>query len=280
MEPEADYYAVLGVPRDAPAGQIRKAFRERARACHPDRVANLDDDLRGLAEEKMVELNEAYAVLRNPDRRAAYDDHAARARRSRTNRTAPMPRTATPHRRPGRTRSAGAVPPPRWRPRGPLIDPLEARHRIGEQQFVARAAAEEFQAAVRRCMPGARWTNIAFPGSTTALRARSGRRALNFVLLAGPLIDDSTLRCFLGALKATAPRLERRITRCDHLFGFAGALEFVHHERLKATLERFNERLGTGAAIRPATLVDLVSWQVVPGEISLRERLENLTRGM
>jgi curved DNA-binding protein len=62
-----DYYATLGVPRDATAEQIKKAFRGLARKFHPD-VSKEPD-----AEARMKEINEANAVLSDPEKRAAYD---------------------------------------------------------------------------------------------------------------------------------------------------------------------------------------------------------------
>jgi len=62
-----DYYSVLGVNRDASADDIKKAFRRLARKYHPD-VSREQD-----AEVKMKELNEAYAVLSDTEKRAAYD---------------------------------------------------------------------------------------------------------------------------------------------------------------------------------------------------------------
>jgi curved DNA-binding protein len=63
-----DYYAVLGVPRTASQADIKKAFRKAAREHHPDR--NKDD---AEAERKFKAVNEANAVLSDPDKRALYD---------------------------------------------------------------------------------------------------------------------------------------------------------------------------------------------------------------
>lgn len=62
-----DYYSSLGVARDAPAEAIKKAYRKLARKYHPD-VSKEPQ-----AEQRMKELNEAYAVLSDPEKRAAYD---------------------------------------------------------------------------------------------------------------------------------------------------------------------------------------------------------------
>ena len=62
-----DYYEVLGIARSATDEEIKRAFRKLAFKYHPDR--NRDDG----AEEKFKEVNEAYEVLSDPDKRAAYD---------------------------------------------------------------------------------------------------------------------------------------------------------------------------------------------------------------
>lgn len=64
-----DYYETLGVPRTASDTEIKKAFRKLAREYHPD-VAK--DKKR--AEEKFKEINEAYEVLSDPDKRKKYDE--------------------------------------------------------------------------------------------------------------------------------------------------------------------------------------------------------------
>ena len=62
-----DYYKTLGVARDASAEEVKKAFRKLARKYHPDVSKEKD------AEARMKEINEANAVLSDPEKRAAYD---------------------------------------------------------------------------------------------------------------------------------------------------------------------------------------------------------------
>jgi len=67
MSTKRDYYEVLGVARSASADEIRSAYRKLARQYHPD--VNKETD----AEANFKEINEAYEVLSNGEKRAAYD---------------------------------------------------------------------------------------------------------------------------------------------------------------------------------------------------------------
>ena len=62
-----DYYNIMGVARDASADDIKRAYRRLARKYHPDVSKEKD------AEERFKEIGEAYEVLRDPEKRAAYD---------------------------------------------------------------------------------------------------------------------------------------------------------------------------------------------------------------
>jgi len=64
-----DYYHILGVPRNASDEQIKKAYRKLAMQYHPDR----NPDKEKWANEKFKEINEAYAVLGDPQKRKQYD---------------------------------------------------------------------------------------------------------------------------------------------------------------------------------------------------------------
>ncbi len=69
-----DYYEVLGVAKGADAASIKKAYRQKAKELHPDRNADNPN-----AEAQFKEANEAYEVLKDGDKKAAYDryGHAA-----------------------------------------------------------------------------------------------------------------------------------------------------------------------------------------------------------
>lgn len=67
MATQRDYYDVLGVPRTADDGEVKRAFRRLAQQWHPD--VNTESG----ADERFKEVNEAYQVLSDPQRRQAYD---------------------------------------------------------------------------------------------------------------------------------------------------------------------------------------------------------------
>ncbi len=67
VEAKVDYYEVLGVDRDADAKAIKRAFLKKARSLHPD--VNKEPD----AEERFKEVNEAYSVLSDEQKRSNYD---------------------------------------------------------------------------------------------------------------------------------------------------------------------------------------------------------------
>ena len=67
MSDKRDYYEVLGVEKNASEGDLKNAFRSLARKYHPDRSTEEG------AEDKFKEIQEAYAVLSDQEKRAQYD---------------------------------------------------------------------------------------------------------------------------------------------------------------------------------------------------------------
>lgn len=68
-----DYYKILGVPKDASTEQIKQAFRRLAKQYHPDANPHASEQEKKKAEERFKEIQEAYAVLSDPQKRAQYD---------------------------------------------------------------------------------------------------------------------------------------------------------------------------------------------------------------
>src|SRR6267154_2922882 len=68
-----DYYAILGVKKDAGADEIKAAYRRLARKYHPDVSKEKN------AEEKFKEMGEAYETLKDSEKRAAYDQLGSHA---------------------------------------------------------------------------------------------------------------------------------------------------------------------------------------------------------
>jgi len=66
--PLLNYYEILGVPKDAAQGEIKSHYRQLVKELHPDKSKNNDSD-------KMVEINKAYEVLSDKDRRERYDKY-------------------------------------------------------------------------------------------------------------------------------------------------------------------------------------------------------------
>ena len=133
MTQERDPYLVLGIARDAPGRVIRQAYYARARQAHPDLVGT-----HGL--EAMTLLNEAWAILKDPERRAAYDaahggsPSSLAATSSKPSATGPKPGWTGPGGEPDWTGAAGKPPGRPWG--GVLQFGIYAGWSVGE---VARA---------------------------------------------------------------------------------------------------------------------------------------------
>ena len=68
-----NYYDMLSVARDAPADEIKKAFRREIARYHPDKVQHLGQEFQEMASGIAADLTEAYRILMDPELRGRYD---------------------------------------------------------------------------------------------------------------------------------------------------------------------------------------------------------------
>lgn len=149
-----NYYAVLDVSPDATPEQIKAAYRILVHLLHPDRLQQAPPQVRQYAEERLKKINQAYAVLYDPARRAQYD--AAHLRRAAPAETEAEP---PPRRRAARRYTDADI--KEWLRQQTELEELERaaaqareRHRAAEQeqqaaQARARRAAEQQYPRVR-----------------------------------------------------------------------------------------------------------------------------------
>ena len=74
MDNNKDYYKILGVEKDASQEEIKKAFRKLAVKYHPDKQGDKSESEKEQAKQKFQEINDAYEVLGNEDKRKEYDN--------------------------------------------------------------------------------------------------------------------------------------------------------------------------------------------------------------
>ncbi len=72
-----DYYQILGINKDASADDIKSAYRKMAKKYHPDVYATAEESKKKEAEEKFKEVQHAYDVLSDPQKKAAYDQYGS-----------------------------------------------------------------------------------------------------------------------------------------------------------------------------------------------------------
>ena len=141
-----DYYKTLGVSKTATADEIKKAFRKLARQHHPD----LAQDKKA-AEEKFKEINEAYEVLGDPEKRKKYDEFG-----------------------PGWQQPGGGFrPPPGWQQAGGGFGGMGGAGGFGEEefQFGGTGFSDFFEAFFGRAARGGR-RGSAFHGEEMPLRGQ------------------------------------------------------------------------------------------------------------
>ncbi|HXE76306.1 MAG TPA: J domain-containing protein [Candidatus Xenobia bacterium] len=148
-----DYYAILGLSPDASLDAIKRAYRLRAREAHPDRFSHKGDTAEDEATAMMAELNEAYAVLSDPEQKQEYDLQL-------------------------RAYRAGEPPPPRpstTPPPPPEAAPAPRRERAVAGEEVSSTVIREFANRLRKDLLESKkplsWTERKFDGFDWALES-------------------------------------------------------------------------------------------------------------
>lgn len=165
-----DYYAVLGVAPNANLETITSAFRRLAHQYHPDRNRSVD------ATSRMQEINEAYSILRDPDKRAEYDFirqeliaeelwHAEERRRAEAARQAETIRRAEERRRAEATRQAEAA------RHAEEVRQAEAAQRESELAFWRELAERKHQQALHEAQRRALFRKLLVVITVTLLAA-------------------------------------------------------------------------------------------------------------
>jgi hypothetical protein len=251
MSQRVDFYALLGVDRDATLDEVRRAYRERVKGCHPDRLAGVDDDIRQMAERKMADLNEAHRVLRSPELRARYDEKLRAASGSPAAPVAEAPRPRSP---------AGR----------------ERRGRVEDHDLVVRAATAQLRGRITDAGRDHRWRELDPAGLTLALEGRRGvRRDVILVSTVGTL-EEAALVAALRRFHVLARDAGSSWWQKNGVHGFVGAVQFMDLNRLTGVVERFNEtQAGEGRSLR-AAMVDLVNWTAAPGALEFVDHLKFL----
>jgi DnaJ domain len=131
-----NYYDMLSVARNAPADDIKKAFRREIARYHPDKVQHLGKEFQDMASGIAADLTEAYRILMDPELRAKYDEELADGRTA-----SPVP--------PAPQRPAAPAPPP------PAAEPSTFSERAAAPprptagiDFVRRAAISKIREAL------------------------------------------------------------------------------------------------------------------------------------
>lgn len=73
MAANYDYYQILGIKKEATEGELKSAYRQKAKQYHPDLFSTAPESEKKKAEEQFKKINHAYQVLSDPQKRAAYD---------------------------------------------------------------------------------------------------------------------------------------------------------------------------------------------------------------
>ena len=159
-----NYYDMLSVARDAPADEIKKAFRREIARYHPDKVQHLGQEFQEMASGIAADLTEAYRILMDPELRGRYDEELSGGGGAPRPAAAPPPTAPQP--------DAAAAPPP---PPPPPVEPTGQARRPAAAgiDFVRKASLSRLRDAIGDVLSGAE--PFAAPGFDIAVASNPKR---------------------------------------------------------------------------------------------------------
>ena len=259
---------MLSVARDAPADEIKKAFRREIARYHPDKVQHLGPEFQEMAASIAADLTEAYRILMDPGLRQKYDSEIIENPRART----PMPVPPPP--------GSGAPPPPPPAADAEPPPPPRAPSTAG-LDFVKRASLSKIKDAIADALGAAEPLTVYGFDLAVVTRPKKGlfRKAEESVCLVVkfvPFVDAAAIgHVWLPASKVRAPGADG----CAVLLvgqGLAPAKDLA-----AAISELRRKSRGTGPLVVP---VDVRDWEALfppetPGAVrSLIQRLKEEKR--
>jgi hypothetical protein len=146
-----NYYELLDIPTTASADEVKRAFRALIARYHPDKVQHLGREFQEMASTRAAELTEAYRVLSDAERRAAYDRMNAADPATNGSPAVPPPPVRVPDNAPRREPDEHRTPESQSKPFGPQF----REERASRDAFLRKAILERFRQAFSRVAAGA-----------------------------------------------------------------------------------------------------------------------------
>ena len=167
-----NFYELLSLPPDAPADEIKKAFRREIGRYHPDKVQHLGREFQDMAANIAADLTEAYRILMDPELRAKYNEDLLGGAPADQPATPPPPSSAagaSPQPQP--PPSASAPPPPASSFSGATAPPRPSS--TAGVDFVKKASLSRFKDALEEVFGGADASHVS--GFDVAVTSKSPR---------------------------------------------------------------------------------------------------------
>jgi hypothetical protein len=200
-----NYYDMLSVAPNAPADDIKKAFRREIARYHPDKVQHLGKEFQDMASGIAADLTEAYRILMDPDLRAKYDGELAGSRTAAPAAAPPPPSPPASQRPPDTARPSHAEEP------SPAAERAAPSRPTAGVDFVRRAAISKIREAIDDVLASSE--PLAAPGFDVALvtKPKEGlfKKAEDSICLLVrfvPFVDEAAVSQFwVSASKVRVP---------------------------------------------------------------------------